>query len=102
MRATQRGDDVVVPLDRVDRLEPELRHALLAPGLPHARRGPLAAEERSRSLRVPRAALVSADAAGARLEERVPHDIERFGRDEDDELASQAQSSIWARCNLPE
>ena len=102
MCAPERGDDVVVAFGRKDGLEPQLGHALLAPHLADRGMSPGKRTKCACTRRVPGAALVLADAPGARVEERVAHGVEGLGRDEDDELASQAQSSIWARCNLPE
>src|SRR5205085_7196211 len=79
-------DHLVVARGREDRLEPELRHALLAAGLADRRRGAFPAEEGAGPLRVPGAALVVADPAGSGLEERRAHPVERLGRNEDDEL----------------
>src|SRR5207253_9362710 len=87
MRLAQRADDLVLTLDRIDRLEPELRDALLAPALADRRVRRLAPEERAGALRVPGAALVVADPAGARGEERVANGIERLPRHEHDKLA---------------
>src|SRR5207244_11339309 len=78
--------DVVLPVGGEDRLEPQLGDALLPPCLPHVRIGAGAAEERARAGRVPRAALVVADPARAGREERLTQRIQRFARDEDDEL----------------
>jgi hypothetical protein len=79
-------DHLRLALGRIDRLEPELRDALLAPRLADRGLRPLAAEEGPRALRVPRAPLVVADPACARGEQRVPDRIERLTGDENDEL----------------
>src|SRR5205823_875704 len=84
----QRPDDVLLALDGIDGLEPELRHPLLAPALADRRARRLATEERARALGVPRAALVLADPARAGREDRVAHGVERLGRHEHDELAA--------------
>src|SRR5689334_1276473 len=90
MRLAQRGDHVVVPLRRIDRLEPQLRDTLLAPGPPHARPRARTAEERPRPFRVPRTVLVIADPDRAGAEQGLPDRVERFPRNEDDELARHA------------
>ena len=59
---------------------------VLAARLAYRRRGALAGQEGSRPLRVPGAVLVVADAPGPGGEKRLPHRIQRLGRDEDDEL----------------
>src|SRR5207244_4120663 len=87
VRAAEGADHLVVAVGRKDRLEAELRHALLAPGRADGGGGPLAAEEGAGSLRVPRAALVVADPAGTGLEHGLTDCVERLGRHEDDELA---------------
>ena len=101
MRGAQCCDHFVLLLLREDGLESQLRDALLAPGSPRAGLVPFAAEERARSLRVPGAVLVLADASGARLEEGIAHRVESFARNEDDELAVQISVSICAFCSLP-
>jgi hypothetical protein len=95
MRSAQGGDDGVVPLLREDRFEPELRDALLPPALTERRAGAVSAVEGSRAFRVPGAALVVADAAGAGIEQRVADQVEGVGRDEDDQLT--VQVSFLAR-----
>src|SRR5438270_13359936 len=90
MRRAQRRDHLVVPLRRIDRLEPKLRHALLPPRPPDARLRARSAEERARPLRVPRAVLVVADSAGTGAEQRLPDSVEGFPGNEDDELALHA------------
>src|SRR3954454_197107 len=82
VRAAQRGDHLVVPVGREDRLEPQLGDALLPPRLADRRIGALAAAERSRPGGVPRAALVLADPSRAGLEEGFTNRIERLARDE--------------------
>src|SRR5216683_1998760 len=101
MRLAQRCDHFCLPLLREDGLESQLRDALLAPGLAVRRCRSFTAEECPRSLRVPGAVLVLADASGARLEEGSAHRIESFARHEDDELAVQVSVSICAFCSLP-
>ena len=96
VRARERRHDLVLKLGRKNRLEPELGDPLLAARPPHARRRPLAAEERARALRVPGAALVVADPPGPGLEERVAHVVERLPRDEHDELAVHANTASIA------
>src|SRR5690348_14518173 len=90
MGLAQRRDHLVVPIRRIDRLEPQLRHTLLAPGPPHARLRARTAEERPRPFRVPRTMLVRADPACAGPEQGLPDRVERFPRNEDDELARHA------------
>ena len=53
MRATQCGDDVLVPLLREDRLETEFAHVLLGARLADGRVAAGAGEERAGSLGVP-------------------------------------------------
>ena len=101
MRSAQRCDHVFLLLLRKDRLESQLRHALLAPGLPEGWVRSLAAEKGPRSLGVPRAVLVFADVSGARRKEGSAYRIESFARHEDDELAVQVSVSICAFCSLP-
>src|SRR5512146_808264 len=101
MCAPQRGHHFLLPLLWEHGLEPQLGDSLLASRRPDRRICSLAAEERSRPGGVPRAALVVADPARARLEERVAHFFERLARYEDDELAVQISVSICARCSLP-
>ena len=86
VRLPERAHDVGLALDGIDGLEAKLGHALLATRLADRRIGPLAAEERPRSLGIPRAALVVADPAGARGEDGIADGVERVGRDEDHEL----------------
>src|SRR5581483_11608556 len=90
MRLAQRRDHLVVALRRIDRLEPKLRHALLATRPSYARLRPRTAEKRPRSFRVPRAVLVIADPPGASAEQRLPKRVEGLPGDEDDELAHHA------------
>src|ERR1051326_4723654 len=90
MRLAQRSDHIVVPLRRIDRLEPQLRDTLLAPGPPHARLRTRTAEERPRPFRVQTTVPVTADPAGAGAEQGLPDGVERFPRHEDDELARHA------------
>jgi hypothetical protein len=71
---------------RIDGLEPKLPDALLPPALPARGIGPLAAEERACSLRVPGATLVVADSPGAGREERVANGVQRLRRHEHNEL----------------
>src|SRR6266852_3676012 len=101
MRPAQCCDHVLLSFLWKNRLESQLGDALLAPGLAACRPRSLAAEERARSLRVPGAVLVLADASGARLEEGVAHRVESLARNEDDELAVQVSVSICAFCSLP-
>ncbi|MBA3734235.1 MAG: hypothetical protein H0W90_03400 [Actinobacteria bacterium] len=101
MRIPERRDDLVLPLDREDGLEAQFRHTFLAAGFSRRRLRALAAEECSRTLRVPGAALVVADLTCARFEERVSDGVERLAWDEDDELPVQISVSICAFCSLP-
>ncbi len=101
MRPAQCCDHVLLQFLRKDRLESQLADTLLASGLAARRGRSLAAEEGPRSLRVPGAVLVLADASGARLEEGVANRVESLARNEDDELAVQVSVSIWAFCSLP-
>src|SRR5439155_135353 len=73
-------------LGRHDRLDAQLVHAFLVADLTDRRIGALAREERPGSGGVPRAALVPADPAAARDEDRVARLVERLARDEPDEL----------------
>src|SRR5579862_1951142 len=107
MRAAQRRHDVALAVGREHRLEAELGDTLLHPTLADCRIRALAAEERARALRVPRAPLVVADPSRPRREQRIAHRVQRGGGNEDDELAVQAGAgrsalSIWARCSFPE
>ena len=101
MRPAQCCDHFLLPFLWKDRLEPQLRDALLAPGLAARRGRSLAAEKRPCSLGVPGAVLVLADASGARLEEGIAHRVESLARNEHDELAVQVSVSICAFCSLP-
>jgi hypothetical protein len=101
MRPTQCCDHFLLPFLWKDRFEPQLRDTLLAPGLAARRGRSLAADESPRSLRVPRAVLVLADASGPRLEKGIAHRVESLARNEDDELAVQVSVSICAFCSLP-
>jgi hypothetical protein len=101
MCTAQCCDHFLLPFFWKDCLEPQLRDALLAPGLTVRRTCAFAAEEGPRSLRVPGAVLVLADTSGARLEEGSAHRVESFARHEDDELAVQVSVSICAFCSLP-
>src|SRR5262245_45657233 len=107
MRSTHRSDHLGLSVGREDRLEPHLRNALLHPALADRRARPFAAEERPGAFRVPRTALVIADAAGAGGKDRVAHNVERLERHEDDELAVHAKtapiaSSVDASRSIPE
>jgi 1-acyl-sn-glycerol-3-phosphate acyltransferase len=86
MGFAERLDDLRFALGRVDRFQAKLGHTLLAAGLADRWRSALAAQKRSRSFRVPGAALVVAGAARPGSEDRVAHGIQRLGGDEDDEL----------------
>ena len=101
MRRSQRRDHVCLPFFREDRLEPQLGDTLLAAGFPDRRARSLSTEKRARPLRVPGAMLVLADAPSTCLEEGVADSVERFTRNEDDELAVQISVSICAFCSLP-
>ena len=101
MRPAQCCDHFLLPFLWKDRFEPQLRDALLAPGLPARRSRSLAADERPCPLRVPGAVLVLAYASGARLEEGIAYRVESLARNEDDELAVQVSVSICAFCSLP-
>ena len=101
MRPTQCCDHFFLPFLRKNRLESQLRDALLAPRLAARRTRSLAAEEGPCPLRVPRAVLVLADASGARPEEGIAHRVESLARNEYDELAVQVSVSICAFCSLP-
>src|SRR5215218_6692492 len=94
MRVKQGAYDLVLPLRRVDGLETDFGHALFLPLFTDRRSRSLAAEERPGSVRVPGAALVRADPACAGGEHRVPHRIERVGRNEDDELSVHVSLSL--------
>ena len=114
MREPERLEDLLDPVGRNDRLDPELGDVLLPPALPDRRIRLLAAEERARSGRVPGAALVLADPARARLEDRVARRVERLGGHEPHELehvrqldgrrlrAGRHVLSICARWSVPE
>src|SRR5262245_43294602 len=88
MRPAQGGNHLVVTVVGEDRLQAELRNALLPPTLADGRRRALAAEERPRALGVPRAALVLADPPGAGREDCVAHRVQSLRRDERHELAA--------------
>src|SRR5687767_10002075 len=87
MRLDQGANDLVLQLRRIDGLETNLGHPLLPPFLTDCRSSSLAAEKRPGSVRVPGATLVRTDPACARGEHRVPHRVERVGRNEHDELS---------------
>jgi hypothetical protein len=76
MRHSKRGHDAVVELLRVNGLETELGDALLPPALADARARAFTTAEGPRALRVPRTALVVADAAGPRGKESVANRVE--------------------------
>src|SRR5215210_6314785 len=101
MSTAEGGDDILLAVGRENRLETKLGHTLLPTRLAVRRVGPLAAEERAGSLRVPGTAFVLPDPSGAGLEQRFAHGTERLTRNEDDELAVQVAVSICAFCSLP-
>ena len=76
MRGSKRDHDGLVELLGIDGLEAELGDALLPPALPDARARAFTAAEGPRALRVPRTALVIADAAGPRGKESVANRVE--------------------------
>ena len=91
MRSAERGENGVLAFLGEHGLEPQLGDALLPPPLADRGRGVGAALEGACPLGVPGAALVVADSAGPRSEERIANDVERLARDEDDELAVQVR-----------
>jgi hypothetical protein len=93
MRGLQRGEDGVVQLLGVDGFEAQFGDSLLPPALADRGRRVDSALERARSLRIPGTALVIADSARARGEERVADVVEGLARYEDDELAVQISLS---------
>jgi hypothetical protein len=101
MRAAEGSHDILLALGRENRLEAQLGHTLFPSRLAVRRVGPLTAEERSSSLRVPGTALVLPDPSGTGLEQRFAHGTERLTRHEDDELAVQLSVSICAFCSFP-
>ena len=101
MGPAQRCDDFLLPLFRKDRLESQLGDTLLSSGFAACRSRSLAPEEGPRSLGVPGAVLVVADASRTRLEEGIAYRVESLARYEDDELAVQVSVSICAFCSLP-
>jgi hypothetical protein len=76
MCVAERSDDGAVELLWVDGLETELGNAFLSPALADARARAFTAAEGPRALRVPRTALVIADAAGPRGKESVANRVE--------------------------
>src|SRR5262249_30900947 len=78
------------------RLHSRLSDPLLPPSLADRRPRRFAAEERADALCGPRAALVVADAPGARREHRVARGVERLLGNEPDELVAQMFSSAAA------
>ena len=86
MRTAQCRDDLVESLRGENRLQAQFGNAFLAPALADDGRRRVAAEKRARPLAVPRAARVVADAPRARVEDGVAYRVERFVRNEDDEL----------------
>src|SRR3989442_15254633 len=101
MRAAQRCDHFLLPVFGKHRLESQLCDALLATCLTEGRVRSFAPAEGPRSLGVPGAVLVVADAPGTRLEEGIAYRVESLARHEDDELAVQVSVSICAFCSLP-
>src|SRR6476659_3963969 len=95
MRLAKRRDDSVLPLGRKDSLE-----AVLAPRLADGGRRTLAAEERSRALRVPRAPLVVPGPPRAGGKQRLAQRVERLTRHEDDELAGHDASASLIACSV--
>ena len=94
MRLDQRRDDVLQPVDRYHRLDPELGNVLLSSPLPDCRIGVPPAEERPGSRGVPGAALVLADPPRARLEDGLACDVERLQGNEPDQLDATARSRV--------
>jgi hypothetical protein len=86
MRLLERLEDGGESILGHDGLDAKLGDALLATRLAEGRIRRLAAAERASPRRVPRAALVVADAAGSGLEDGVAGGLERLARNEPDEL----------------
>jgi len=76
MCVAERSHDGAVELLWVDGLETELGDAFLPPALADARARAFTAAEGPRALRVPRTALVIADAPGPRGKESVANRVE--------------------------